>query len=210
MKKLIVLLVSLLFVASYANATLITNGDFEQPDRLRGWGVYQWLPGWDLLSGSGIEIQTSGVVVQAQSGNQYVELDSHKVKRSTTASTNSAMAQTVELSTGSYLLDFWYQPRNNRARSNDIYYGIEGLMTQVIGGKKSDYRGWTEVTLAFDVEEEGFYDVVFAAQGREDTLGGFIDNVSLTAAPVPEPSTILLLGAGLVAIGFYGRKRKKV
>jgi len=36
----------------------------------------------------------------------------------------------------------------------------------------------------------------------------FFDNTA--PAPVPEPSTILLLGAGLAGLGFYSRKRKKV
>lgn len=30
-----------------------------------------------------------------------------------------------------------------------------------------------------------------------------------TSSPVPEPSTILLLGSGLLGLGWYGRKRKK-
>lgn len=35
------------------------------------------------------------------------------------------------------------------------------------------------------------------------------DRVVLTLNPVPEPSTILLLGAGLAAAGLYTRKRRK-
>ncbi len=33
--------------------------------------------------------------------------------------------------------------------------------------------------------------------------------VDTAPAPVPEPSTILLLGSGLLGLGWYGRKRKK-
>lgn len=49
--------------------------------------------------------------------------------------------------------------------------------------------------------------LLFSATGKEDTLGGFIDNVSLTAAPVPEPATLLLFGVGLA--GFAGTMRRK-
>lgn len=35
------------------------------------------------------------------------------------------------------------------------------------------------------------------------------DDISPPVAPVPEPTTILLLGSGLFGLGWYGRKRKK-
>ena len=40
---------------------------------------------------------------------------------------------------------------------------------------------------------------------------GIVDHVEFasTAAPVPETSTVLLLGSGLVGLAWYGRKRKK-
>lgn len=42
-----------------------------------------------------------------------------------------------------------------------------------------------------------------------DNVGAIIDNVSLTAAPVPEPGTLLLLGSGLAGVAWYTRRRKK-
>lgn len=117
------------------------------------------------------------------------------------------MVQDVYLGIGAYILDFYYQPRKpgDIESTNRIDYGIADIAESYVTGALRN--GWANVELNFNVLTEGVYSVFFSAGGRVDTLGGFIDNVSLEAAPVPEPST-LLLGGGLAGLAFYRRKRK--
>lgn len=207
MQKMILTLLAVFFFTTCAQASLINNGSFESPYLSSGWKVYQNVGDWETVSGPGIEIQNSGVVVTAQDGNQYVELDSHHA-----TDTNSVMKQAVDLTVGSYILDFYYQPRNNWVlNSSGIFYGIGGFDTNHIDSNAfyaDGFNGWTQIFLAFDIVTDGAYDIIFGAEGRDDSYGGFIDNVSLNAAPVPEPSTMILLGSGLAGLVWYRRKQK--
>lgn len=166
--------------------------------------AWQTLPGWTALDGGVIEVQTEGTLgnVDVPFGNYYVELDAEQ---------NRSMFQTIFLTAGRYVLDFWYTPRVDDADTNGIDYSIAGLSGAVEGPNETFERGvWNEISAFFDVEEDAYYDLTFAASGTSDRLGGLIDNVSIESvgvAAVPLPASALLMIAGLGALGATRRRK---
>ncbi len=213
MKRSLILCLLLVFIAVASNGVcatydnLVENGGFESFDGSGpgSWSVYKKIPGWTATSGSGIEVEKSGVVVASKSGDYHVELDSHN---------NSSMTQSVTLGEGDYELSFWYQPRTPTVGDNTIVYSVAGLFTDSMLDIRNSQTGWEKVTQAFSVETAKNYDLTFAAGGLSNSLGGFIDDVSLTAVrssnptATPIPSSLGLLLSGVA--GFAVLRRKKV
>ena len=207
-----------------AQAGVIINGDFETTDRSEGvanglvlnamapgqWDVFRTIPGWTTIDGDGIEIQYNSVVA-AHSPSHYVELDSHPHDNNN--HTNSTMQQVISLTPGAYLLSFWYRPRTDALTDNRVEVTLDSLLVPsplVADGISSQTTDWTKFSQSFTVTAAGSYTLKFAATGLETSLGGFIDDVAIdprSDEPVPEPSTIILLGSALVALGALRRRK---
>ncbi len=191
---------------SQAQANVLENGSFEAPNLGGGWNVYHSIPGWVTTGGSGIEIETNGTVVNAQDGDQYVELDSYS---------NSAMSQAVDTVVGQfYELSFWYRPRTDGGNNdNGINVYWDGMASNSLVGFgpssevlnlenyiASQMGDWTEFRVTLQAFSE-WTALSFEADGENNSLGGFIDNVSLVrTASVPEPTTLALLGLGMLGL----------
>lgn len=202
--------------AAAVGVNLINNGGFEDNVGLSGnsWNVFTSIPGtWNTTSGRGIEIQRGNIGgAQAYEGVQKVELDSHNKSGDgpKNSLSNSAMSQAVSLLAGTYEFSFAYLGRTEDAGTNGIGYSVvDGTDQALIGGitgVRSD--GWQIFNYLFTLDEAADVDVNFWAYGTEDTYGGYLDDVRLSAVPVP--AALPLFGAALLGMGFLARRKKKI
>jgi hypothetical protein len=192
---------ALVGLAALPASALVVNGSFEDMTGvgtpMNGWGVYSGIPGWTTFTGAGIEVQRGNVGgSKAHDGEAKVELDSHN---------NSGMSQKLMLTKGRYELTFAYKPRvnGNPDATNTIGYAVLG---GGLSGTVSRGDGiWSIVTGTF-LSNGKELDLRFWADGKSDTLGGYIDSVSV--APVPLPASAAMLGGAVALAGLAAARRK--
>ena len=161
---------------------LIVNGSFENHGDLnRGsWGTFDKIEGWQSSEGN-IEIQKGkhGGTPGAAEGDSVLELDAHEGR-----DTNASVFQDVRTGTdGTFKLSFSFSAREigsaaNTSASNttEVYWGGEKLATI-----SADQKGWVthEFDLSIDPEGDETTRLEFRGTGKDDGIGGLIDNVSL-------------------------------
>tara|TARA_R110001606_G_scaffold363430_3_gene517599 strand:+ start:58541 stop:59155 length:615 start_codon:yes stop_codon:yes gene_type:complete len=178
-----------------AGVNLVVNGSFENPDIPTGsYNTYNSILGW-TTSGAGVEIRDN-VVGTAYDGDQFAELDSLS---------NSAIFQNVANTVAgqSYLLSFAYSPRIDQlSLTNGISAYWNGVLVDSVTADGGSSNNWTMFN--YLVTGTGNDVLQFAAVGTDDSLGGNLDAVSVSAVPLP--AAAFLFAPAL--LGFMGLRRK--
>lgn len=170
---------------SLSQASLITNGSFEEPFTST-WGYYQngQVPGWRTTDGDNMEVGLSiCYYVTAARDLNVLELDSNR---------NIALMQDVNLTSGAYELSFLSAKRGAHldGRPSDTC-DFEVLWNNQLVARISPTN--TEMLRrSYQVTGlNGRNTLMFRAAGTSDGMGAILDDVNLN--PVPEPATFAVL-----------------
>ena len=187
-----------LAAASPAMALTTFFNDWESTDFGDGAG-FVILPdyeGWEAVAGDGIEVPYNNVAGTPFSGENFVELDSNN---------NSTMERLIDA--GVYRLTFYYSARPGvNIASNGIDVLVNGLSVYNVSGNGGGDTTWVKQTVNFTLAAPG--SLRFAATGASDSLGGYIEDVSLGA--VPEPATWAMMIMGFGGVGALMRRRQSL
>jgi len=162
--------------AAQSSGNLLVNPSFEEPAVPPGtFKYFKSIPGWSLASGKAIEIQNG--MSTAAHGAQLLELDSNGL---------SSVYQDVATQPGErYILRFAFSPRPGFSAAENtftvLWDGAQLGAPISAGGTGLSDTAWTYYEFTVTATKSKTR-LTFAGQGRSNTYGSYIDDVSL----VPE------------------------
>lgn len=166
-------------------AELIVNGGFEiNPGVTAGnFTTTTGVTGWSSANAVPFELQNGNVGgLTAHSGDIKVELDSDP----NTGNSNATIQQTVSgLEAGkTYELTFWYSERPDGNNTSGVKVYFDGNPVYQIDPQSAE-PGWQKITISVTATGSSAV-LAFEGTGASDTLGAYIDDVSLKAAIIDD------------------------
>ena len=160
------------------------------------YGLYTTADGWtadDPTKPIELQNNVAGAPQSPDGGKVFVELDS---------TANSSMSRIIA-NAGWYELSFLYSPRGGQpASSNGINVALNNVVfnppTTVTGvGLPGNQTSWSSVSIGRFFATAGSK-LTFSAVGTSNSLGGYVDNITLAAVPEPATWAMMIMGFGLI------------
>jgi hypothetical protein len=203
MKKLILAAILLLCSVAASNAAVLTFEGLGQQESVLNY-YNGGLGGNGSGPGTNYGITFSSNALALQSGNF-----SNNPSVPTILFFLSGNAATMNVAAG-FDTGFSFFYAASQAGSINVYDGLNGtgniLASLTLPGTASPYSVWNPIGVSFAGIAKS---VDFG--GAADLIG--FDDITVGSAtpgnnPVPEPGTIMLLGAGFLGLAVYGKRRK--
>jgi hypothetical protein len=181
--------------ASAAQAVTVFSDDFNADTN--GLNATVFVGGWTVANGTVDIIGAPPPFFDLIPGNgHYIDLDG-------SSSNAGEFSKALSLTGGVTYTASFQLAGSHRGDTNivDVSFG-SALGTYTLASP--DPLGTQ--TLVFTPGASGIFSLTFANRGG-DNLGALLDNVEVTTAAIPEPSTYALMLAGLAGVGFVARRR---
>lgn len=121
----------------------------------------------------------------------------------------SVNQQFTAAASGMFVLDFLEAGRNDANFSGNQLYEVLLNGSPIFSGSTTSGQPFTAVTTdPFALIMGNLYSLSFHGMTLEGDQTAFIDDVRLSSAAIPEPSTWAMLLLGLGAVGFVMRRRR--
>lgn len=190
------------------HANLLVNGSFENNGsnmyaNYGSWQTYTSITGW--TNTGYVEIQDNGLygaATVAADGSKWLELDSYA---------SYSISQAFGAVAGqSYTLSFDYAGRPDAPIYDDaMLVSVNGVTTTFNTTASTPGQPLNWLTGSFTFTSNGADVISFTAQGPSDGLGMLLDDVAVNTPVVPEPTSLGLMGLGIVALAGFAKSRSK-